>query len=157
MMLSCNKTMNGKEMIFYTSLPFEGYWNCEGYYKIEIVHYDSSHVDKGYLALYVNDMEKGVIKQTNFMLKQNNASDEVLPLEKIMKMALEKQYEQEVDCMNVELDILLGLECQFLVERTNNYYNVSDVFPIDEEVGDFVSKNSLPVDVSQRFPKGIFS
>jgi hypothetical protein len=157
MMLSCIKTLNGKEMIFYTSLPFEGYLNHEGYYKIEIVHYDSSNLEKGYLILYINDMEKGVIMQTNLMVKHHNASDAVLPLEKLIKMALEKQYEQEVNCMDVELDILIGLECQFLVEKESNYYNVTDVFPIDEELGEFVSKHRLPDQLAQRLPKGLFN
>jgi hypothetical protein len=156
-MLGSIKTINGKATIFYTSFPFEGYLKREDYYKIEIVNYDSSNLEKGYITLYFNDMERGAIMQTNLMIKHLGTSDAVLPLEKLIKMALAQKYEQEVECTDAELDILIGLECQFLVEKVSNYYNVTDAFPIDEELGEFISKHRLPDEIVQRVHRGIFN
>lgn len=157
MMLGLVKTINGKPLIFYTSLPFEGYLKREGYCKIQIVNLDSSNLEKGYVTIYFNDMERGVIMQTNLMVKHQSASpspsDVMLPLEKLIKLALSQKYGDEVDCMDIDFDILIDLECQFLVERINSYYNVTDVYPIDKELGEFVPKH-IP---QRRLPEGIFN
>lgn len=156
-MLFVLKAQDGKEKFFYTSIPFKSYFNRSGYYKVEIVNYDASHLDKGYLTLLVYDKEEDVIRQTNLIVKNNNPNETTLPLEKIIKILLKNSGDEEVNVLEVNLEDLVGLECQFLVEQDYSYYNVKNVYPIDEELGEYVPKKSHSEILIERSPNGIFN
>jgi hypothetical protein len=153
-MLGDFKSINGKDLVYYTKAPFHGYLNSEGYERVEVCNYDISTKIKGYISMDFLDLERKVVKRANLRTKPMGSPDEELPLEKLIKLALESELEEDVYCFSVELDLLIGLECQILVERDADYYNIKDVFSKDEELGEYVSKSDL---IKSRLPKGIFN
>lgn len=152
-MLGDIKTVNGKEIIYYTNAPFLGHLNKEGYFRMEVCNFDSSTKDKGYISMYFLDLDKQTVVKANLRTKPVGHPDELLPLEKLFRLALQDELEKGVNCFSVELDLLVGQECQILVERDGEYYNIKDVFPMDEELGEYVSKLEM---VKSRLPKGLF-
>lgn len=104
--------------------------------------------------MYFLDLDKQTVVKANLRTKPMGHPDELLPLEKLIRLALSDELEKGVNCFSVELDLLVGQECQILVERDADYYNVKDVFPMDEELGEYVSKLEM---VKSRLPKGLFN
>lgn len=153
-MLGDIKTVNGKEIIYYTNAPFNGYLNKEGYLRVEVCNFEISTKDKGYVSMYFLDLDKKVVMKANLRTKPLANPDEELPLEKLIKLALKGELEEGINCFQVELDLLIGLECQILVEKDADFYNIKDVFSKDEELGEYVSKHEM---IRNRFPQGLFN
>lgn len=153
-MLGNIKTIDGKENIVITNAPFQGYINREGYFKVEVCHLDTSTKEKGYIVIYLVDLDKKVIMTTILKIKSTSGSNDELPLEKLIKLSLEDELETGGYCFSVDIDHLIGLECQILVKREFDYFNIKDVFPIDEELGKYVSQVD---ELRSRFPNGLFN
>ena len=132
-------TKTGKKGLFYTSEHFAKYMNREGYYKVEVVSYDASQLEKGYLTLYIYDLENEVVYQTNLLLKPLGEPDGPLPLEQLIEQLIQQKYEETVNCLHVDFDEFIGVQCQIRVEQEKNYYNIKEVYPIDEELPEYQS------------------
>ncbi|MGJ9385239.1 hypothetical protein [Salipaludibacillus sp. CF4.18] len=156
-MLGNIRTINGKESIILTNGEYQGHLNEEGYKKVEICEFDTSNIGKNYITIYFVDITQGVIKRANLRTTQTSP-DKVLPLEKLIRVILKNELEGDIHCCSVELEDLIGAQCQIRIERDDSYYNITEVFPIDEELGDFISKKDIIAnDVKRRLPDGIFN
>lgn len=153
-MLGDIKTSEGKESIILTDALYRGYFDREGYYKVEVCDFDTSTKDKGYIVMYFVDTEQNRVMKSNLRLKSPTNPEAEVPLEMLLRLALAGEIEQDRRCYYVDFDLLLGLECQILVEKEANYYNIHDVYPIDEVLEEYVSGQEK---MNRRFPNGIFN
>lgn len=156
-MLGEIKKVDGKDTILFMNANYQGNLNKEGYFKVTVSSIDASTSEKNYIVMYVVEMEKEVIHKAHLRTKRLIPTNE-LPLEKFIRLAIENELEEGWYCYEVDLGDLIGLECQILVERVNGYFNITDVFPIDAELGEFVSQEEQRRKViNERFPNGIFN
>lgn len=136
---------DGKGKLFLIDGDFEGYYNEEGYKRVLIVGADTSTSEKGYIVLYVFNMDNQAVNKVNLRIQSPNDHTSEVPLEKIIRLALGDGMEEDCYFYEVNLDDLIGFELQIKIEkdRMNGYYNVTGVYHIDEELGEFVSKKVI--------------
>jgi len=155
-MLVQTNAKDGTTSFFYTSEPFTGHFKRSGYYKVEVMMCDTSNLSKGYLTFYVYDMEMEEVIQTNLLIKHLGESTNQLPLEQLIELLIQQKYKDSINCLQVELDMFVGLQCQFLVESEKDYFNVVNVYPINEELPTYEPKNTLPESLRKNYPNGVF-
>ncbi|MCG1027620.1 hypothetical protein J5S49_04900 [Virgibacillus halodenitrificans] len=142
-----------KNKVILIDATYGGFFRKEGYYKVDIGLVDTTTIDKGYVTLYVVDKDNNEVNRVNLRIRPTNEPMMEVPLEKMIRLSMGDSMEEGYHCYEIDLDELIGVECQIKVERINDYYNVTDVFPMDEELGEFVSYNTR---LANRIPKGIF-
>ncbi|WP_337019533.1 hypothetical protein [Oceanobacillus massiliensis] len=148
------ETMNNKNKVMLIDADYGGYFAKEGYYKVDIGMIDATSLPKGYVIAYVVDKDNKKVYKANLLIKSNDGPVSKVPLEKMIRLAMEDSIEEGFYCYECDFDELIGFECQIKVERINDYYNITDVFPMDEELGEYVSEMDQ---IKQRFPNGIFN
>ena len=140
-MITFENTDDRRTRVFYTSEKYSRYMNHQGYRKVEVVSYDTSKLEKGYLTLYIYDLDKEEVYQTNMMLQAQSSLNHPLPLEQLIEVFIQQEYEELVNCLHVEFEQLIGVQCQILVERQNNYFNITKVFPMDTVLPEYTKRS----------------
>lgn len=140
MMLGDIRVKDGKDTIIMIDAPYEGYFTKEGNYKVDVCFIDTETKNKGYVMVLLLDQESGNLYKGNLRIKSAKDVDEMVPLEKMLRLAIAEELDNSTNLYGVEMDVVEGLSCQVTVRQHGNYHNITGVFSMDEELAPFVPR-----------------